>query len=609
MVFLNHLTRRKFIKLSLMSSAWFLSNSLTAFKTEGNDDDDDKNAQVIDLTGNTVLVVGAGIAGLAAAKELKNKGAEVVVLEAQDRIGGRLWTDHSLGLAFEIGAGWIHRPQGNPITELASQVSAETFVTDDDSLIVYDVNGNPIQDSELDQLDTEYDAILESIDENIEDINISLSDAFQSANPTAFREDLFQWALTTFTEFDTGGPIENLSAYYFDEDKEFSGADVILPNGFDAILNPLTKNLNIKLSHVVQEIAYDDSGVSIITDQGTFTGDHAVITLPLGVLKKRTVTFSPGLSDSIESLIDKIPMGNITKVALGFKEAFWPVNTQYFGYMSKVKGQFPYFLNVRTFSNVNALVGLCFGNYASVVEQKTEDEIKEEVTGILRIMFGNSVPEPSAIIVTRWSTDIHTLGAYSYTGVGNVPDDFNKLAEPVNNRLFFAGEHTTFDYHGTIHGAYLSGIDAVKKIGAVTGNTGTDVVAPPQDTGEGTPDITWDVTGVSLDKVICKNKTNGQKVLIDVSVPASGSCGDLGFAWDPGDIIQVKVVGTVDSVADAGGSVTGIDATLLVCKNKSTDPQEKVRVDAPSSSWNWSDAGLPMAPGDRVQWKAIGPVN
>jgi len=132
---------------------------------------------------------------------------------------------------------------------------------------------------------------------------------------------------------------------------------------------------------------------------------------------------------------------------------------------------------------------------------------------------------------------------------------------------------------------------------------------PPQPEPEPALDIKWDVTGMDLDKVICTNKTNGQKIRIDEDVPASGSCRDLGLTWNPGDNVQVKVVGTVDSVTDAGGAVTGIDATLLVCKNKSTDPQEKVRVNDPPSSWNWSDASLALALGDRVQWKAKGLAN
>ncbi len=139
--------------------------------------------------------------------------------------------------------------------------------------------------------------------------------------------------------------------------------------------------------------------------------------------------------------------------------------------------------------------------------------------------------------------------------------------------------------------------------------TPESALPPPQAEPEPAPKITWDVTGVDLDRVICTNKTNGQKMRIDEDVPASGSCGDLGLTWNPGDNLQVKVVGKVNSVTDAGGAVTGIDATLLVCKNKSTDPQEKVRVDNPPSSWNWNDASLALALGDRVQWKAKGLAN
>ena len=89
----------------------------------------------------SVIIIGAGISGLAAANKLKERGFTVTVLEAQDKVGGRLRTDRSLGLAFDEGASWIHGPNGNPITSLAQQAGATTFLTDDESLKVYDVNG------------------------------------------------------------------------------------------------------------------------------------------------------------------------------------------------------------------------------------------------------------------------------------------------------------------------------------------------------------------------------------------------------------------------------------------------------------------------------------
>ena len=132
--------------------------------------------------------------------------------------------------------------------------------------------------------------------------------------------------------------------------------------------------------------------------------------------------------------------------------------------------------------------------------------------------------------------------------------------------------------------------------------------------GGGMSDVTWGMTGVNVDRVVCKNKTTGQKARSDKTVPALGSCGDLGLTWNAGDTIQIKAVGTVVSIANIGGSLTGITPTLLVCKNRSRiDPQtekhEKVRVENPGVPWKCTDEGLPVAVGERLQWKVRGLAN
>jgi len=148
--------RRKFILDTLKTIPLFLL-APNLFASFSKDDD------ITNPNGKTVLVIGAGISGLAAAKKLKEKGFTVIVIEAQEKIGGRLRTDRSLGIAFDEGASWIHGPNGNPITKLASQAGATTYLTDDDNLAVFDNNGTAYSDTFLDSQYTEFEKALNAV--------------------------------------------------------------------------------------------------------------------------------------------------------------------------------------------------------------------------------------------------------------------------------------------------------------------------------------------------------------------------------------------------------------------------------------------------------------
>ena len=206
-----------------------------------------KKAEAKNLTGIEVIVVGSGISGLAAAKSLKSQGAIVTILEAKNRIGGRIYTDHALGAPFEVGAGWIHGPsRENPIKQLANNIKAETFITDDSNYVLFDSKGEKISDQNFQRIDSQWADILSHIDSELElGDTRSLAEVIEEEFPKALEDPLLKWAFSAYTEFDKGGPIEKISAYYHDEDRLFSGADVILPYGYDQILEPLSKNLDI----------------------------------------------------------------------------------------------------------------------------------------------------------------------------------------------------------------------------------------------------------------------------------------------------------------------------------------------------------------------------
>jgi monoamine oxidase len=411
-----------------------------------------------------VIIVGAGIAGLAAARYLAALDYSVVVLEASGKTGGRIRTDWTLGAPFEIGAGWIHGPEKNPVSRLAADIGAQTFETNDENFQVFSESG------ELRPKDTIYAKyqellrIYKKIDGRF-DGDQSLAKAISRVSKKGLKDPVLRWMASAYTEFSTGAPLEDLSAFYFDEDDDFWGKDVVLTGGYDKITDNLADGLDIRLNTVVDAIEYEEGdGAAVYTSTGTFESDFVICTAPLGVLKNKAITFDPPLPASHRSRIDRIGFGNVTKLALKFDDPFWPVDVQYLGYMGEPKGRWNYFLNYRTFSSENILLGLCVGDYPLVAEQMDDAGMIADCMDALRSMFGTGIPDPIGHLATRWSKDPWTLGAYSYSRVGNKPGDFDGLARPVADTVLLAGEHTTFAYHGTTHGAYLSGIAAAQVI-------------------------------------------------------------------------------------------------------------------------------------------------
>ncbi|AKI01328.1 monoamine oxidase [Hoeflea sp. IMCC20628] len=442
--------RRRFLRLTAASALTASLAAPTAARAASADVD--------------VIVIGAGVAGLTAARQLTDLGYEVLVLEAADRIGGRLHTDWSLDAPFELGAGWVHGPKGNPVTDLVAAAGGKTFVTEDDSLMVLSGDGNRQKDAVIERKEKQLAALYERIDSTF-DADQPLKSAIARLAPKALADPVTAWMLSAYTEFDAGGPLESLSAYHFDEDDAFDGADVIVSNGYDRILTPLAAGLDIRLGHPVEIVEYEEGdGATVRANGRDFEADFVVCTCPLGVLQADGVSFDPPLPKTYRNAISRIGMGNVTKLALKFAQPFWPVGTQYFGLTGEPMGRWASFLNYRTFSDQNILVGFSVGSYAERAEAMSDAEMTADAMDALRSMFGATAPDPVAVLPTRWSKNPWSHGAYSYAKAGSKPADFNLLAEPVAGTLLLAGEHTLFDYHATVHGAHLSGLAAARRI-------------------------------------------------------------------------------------------------------------------------------------------------
>ncbi len=447
--------RRNFIKRA--GFALLAPSLLTSCKSDESPNPDNANKKVI--------VIGAGISGLAAAKKLKEKGFTVTVLEAQDRVGGRLRSNRDLGVAFDEGASWIHGVDGNPITDLAQQAGMTTFHTDDESLIAYDLGGAEISDSLFSSTEDEYYDILDSLMED-GSASKSFETAFFEQYPQYANSRLWRFFLSTYFTFDRGD-LDNTSSLLYNEGEEFGGLEKISTNGYDTIPKFLATGLDVQLNQRVSKIDYAGDKVKV-----TYLGaapfvveaDYVIVTVPLGVLKKGSIEFNPPLPATKQTAIEKLGMNCVNKFLLTWDEAFWD-DEQFICYTPEEKDKFCYFVNVKKFHpDVNALMTFAFADYGRQTETMTDAEVMDEIMAHLRDIYGADTPAPTNIRRTRWATNENSFGSYSYTAVGTEMRHFEDLAEEVNDKLFFAGEHTEVDYFSTAHGAYLSGQREAQKI-------------------------------------------------------------------------------------------------------------------------------------------------
>ena len=448
--------RRKFIKDTATGlPLLFLTPTLLASCEKENEN--------VNSNDKTVVVIGGGISGLAAAKKLKEKGFTVIVLEAQEKVGGRIRTDRSLGVAFDEGASWIHGPIGNPITSLASQAGANTFLTSDDSVEVFNTNGIAYSDTVLTSTEKQFESALNAVRSGGTQTK-SFQTVFNSLYPTQANDKLWKYMLSAYLEFDTGGDISKLSSKFFDDDEAYSGADVIITNGYDKVTDYLTTGLDIRLNTRVSSINYANAKVGITANGNKIEADYVVVSVPLGVLKNNAISFSPALPTNKINAISNTNIGNVNKFLLVWNTPFWDTKLQYIGYTPETKGKFNYFLNIKKFTPSNGLMTFAFGDYATVTESMADSQIISEIMLHLKGIYGNSIPNPSNFLRTKWGQNINSYGTYSYATNNSTSADFDTLANEVNNKVFFAGEHTEREYRGTVHGAYLSGIREANKI-------------------------------------------------------------------------------------------------------------------------------------------------
>jgi monoamine oxidase len=419
-----------------------------------------------------VLVIGAGLAGLAAAQSLTRAGRRVVILEARGRLGGRVWTkDLGPDARVDLGAQWIHE-QETPITEEWIRRPATPLrPTDFDSIKGYRADGSPIRNNDLidafglfDRLETHLTK--ESRRGFRVDEPISVGDAIDDwrRKTSISNEDWtrLQIALRTEIEQEYAADRDELAFPGFDEDDDVVGRRLTAPAGLHPLIERSAAGLEILTNTPVTRITWSDEGVVVHTSAGPRKAQQVVVTVPLGVLAAGKVTFEPQLPTRKRSAIARLGMGTLEKVALRFENTFWPERELFlFDGEGIVWSEI---VNLHLTSNVPVLVALGSGRAARKAIQASDREIVEGLVAQLSRAFGSPAPKVTDYSVTRWTSDPWSLGSYSFRKVGSLASDYDDLEEPVAGRLFFAGEATSRSYPATMHGAHLSGLRAAEQV-------------------------------------------------------------------------------------------------------------------------------------------------
>lgn len=411
-----------------------------------------------------VLIIGAGAAGLAAARQLSGAGKRVCILEARQRIGGRIFTLHvaDLPLPIELGAEFIHGEAHETFSIVESAALMACQLPDDH---LWSRNGKlePLRD---------FWGTIESVCSRIDlKKDISFAEFLRTRRSLSPRK---RELLRSFVEGYHASHADRISALALstaDQEQEEPKQFRIL-NGYDSLIEWLRAGLDpertdLRLGAIVRNVKWSDGDVEVAYDGATVSASAAVITIPIGVWKapreqEGAIRFDPPLDDK-ERALKKLEVGHVVKVMLRFRERFWDDDINFVHSSDRFVPTWWTSEPVRS----PILTAWAGGHAADALLAEGSDAIAGRVLDSLATTLGKrrrTLDQFLAASYTHdWQADPFSRGAYSYAGVGGM-SAHKALARPIRGTLFFAGEATSSDQTGTVAGAIESGQRAAKEV-------------------------------------------------------------------------------------------------------------------------------------------------
>ena len=458
------------------------------------------------------MVIGGGVAGLSAAATLLGAGLSVRLLEARDRLGGRVLSEEHGDGVLEKGAQWIHGGcHGNCMFNLAAlhnllgekvKLFEHELKKDNIPGYFYTSSGRVIKEVVSDiawdifeEIDNECQDYLSNINLESIDTTVSLKQFYWDLvkakiknhgplKPSAEDDVLLCLAsLSTSVAEYIGDDLNKTSLALYGTCRELPGGQVIIPGGLNTIVDAIADTIPaevIKLNEKVVNIDWGADKLTITTETSVFFSDHVIVTVPLGVLKKSHMAlFTPNLGEDKIRAITNMGEGSLSKIFLEWEQPWWmpgygglllawskeelesaELPAQWYRYIfnfSPVEGQH------------NVLLFWVVGQAAAVVDRKPDHEIVDTIGWLLRKFTADpALPYPARVMRHCWTTDPLTRGVFSYPSTRSHLTDITRLSAPLPScdqpRLLLAGEHTHQHYWAFLHGARLAGIEQAERV-------------------------------------------------------------------------------------------------------------------------------------------------
>ena len=396
-----------------------------------------------------VAIIGAGAAGIAAARRILAANRRFVMLEASNRIGGRCVTDSTIfGAPFDLGAHWVHRPDGNPPGGSASTVGLDVYAAP---------RGQAVRIGPRNARDAELESFLSALVRSRRAIADAGKSRIDGPAVRALPADLGDWRATMefmLGPFVCGKDLSVLSVVDLARMPERDN-DAFCRQGYGALIAKLAAGLPVRLSTPVTRVEWDRNGVDVVTSKGSLRSRAVIVTASTNVLAAEKIVFKPELTRRQLDAAAALTLGSYDHIAFDMPRN--PLNLQRDDLVfEKSSGQRTAALLANVSGSSLHLIDVG-GDFGRELSAKGSAAMIEFAQDWMAALFGSSTKKTiKRSYATRWNEEPFVLGAMSAATLGGA-DARRILAEPIGGRIWLAGEALHETQWGTVNGAWESG--------------------------------------------------------------------------------------------------------------------------------------------------------